>query len=210
MTGISPSKVASCHKQTHRAATQTSRCQKAFIHPIHILMITVFVDNYNPISQKFYDSVLHSVQFHRLICPSCGHSACLTVHGYYTRHLKTAEGSLSLRICRLYCSCCSHTHAILPSCLVPYSQVSLPEHMQIVQAYEDGGSLESVMVQNPSIDESNCRYIIRKYLSYWKQRLLSEQISLTSDGFIVRCFQCFLKQFMQIHRTPNILFINTT
>lgn len=176
---------------------------------MHMLMITVFVDNYNPISQDFYDSVLNSIQFHRLTCP-CGHSACLTIHGYYSRRVKTSDGDFSLRICRVYCSCCHHTHAVLLSSLVPYSQVSLSGHIEILSAYENGMQPDTLMEQNPSIDESNCRYIIRKYLLYWKQRLLSAQLLLSSTALIARCFSCFFKQFMQIRCTPNILFMNTT
>ena len=172
-------------------------------------MITVFVDNYNPISQHFYDFVLNSIQFHRLTC-TCGDSACLRVHGYYTRKVKSPKGNVSLRICRVYCSCCHHTHAVLLSSIVPYSQVSLSDHIGIVAAYENGSSPASVMEQTPSIDESNCRYIIRKYSLYWKQRLLSERILLSAPDLVSQCFSCFFKQFMQIRCTPNILFIHTT
>lgn len=197
--------LVSCHKHTHRAATQTSSCQKAFIHPTHILMITVFVDNYNPISQDFYDSVLNSIQFHQLTCP-CGHSACLTIHGYYTRRVKNPEGDVLLRICRVYCSCCHHTHAVLLSSMVPYSQISLAGHMEILSAHENGIFPDSLMERNPSIDESNCRYIIRRFLQYWKQRLLSERILLSQDNLVPQCFSHFFKQFMQIRCAPNILF----
>lgn len=47
-------------------------------------MITISVKDYNQISQDYYDSIINSLQFHRLTC-SCGHSACLTIHGYYRR-----------------------------------------------------------------------------------------------------------------------------
>ncbi len=174
-----------------------------------MLMITVFVDNYNPISQVFYDSVLNSIQFHQLTCP-CGHSACLTIHGYYTRKVKNSSGDAFLRVCRVYCSCCHHTHAVLLSSIVPYSQVSLSAHMKILTAHENGIQPDTLMEQNSSIDESNCHYIIRKFLLYWEQRLLSEQIFLSSIDLVVRCFSCFFRQFMQIRCTPNLLFFNTT
>lgn len=172
-------------------------------------MITVLVDNCNPISQDFYDSVLNSIQLHQLTCP-CGHSACLTIHGYYTRRVKSSDGDVCLRICRVYCSCCHHTHAVLLSSIVPYSQISLPGHMEILTAHENGLSPDTLMEQNPSIDESSCRYIIRNFLLYWKQRLLSERIRLSAVNLVSLCFSHFFKQFMQIRCTPNILFVNTT
>ncbi len=82
--------------------------------------------------------------------------------------------------------------------------------MEILTAHENGCTPNTLMEQNPSIDESNCRYIIRNFLLYWKQRLLSEQILLSSPDLVSLCFSYFFKQFMQIRCTPNILFLNTT
>ena len=173
-------------------------------------MITVFVEENNPLTPNFYNNLIASLQFHQLTCP-CGHSGCLSVHGYYTRSLKTPNGKLPFRICRVICSHCHHTHALLPSSLVPYSQVSLEEHVDIISSHENGEAWKNLMEHNPSIDESNCRHIIRTFLHHWKQRLLSEKISLSDRAALIHdCFSTFARQFMQIHRTPNILFINTT
>ena len=164
----------------------------------------------NPLTSDFYNHLIDSLQFHRLTC-TCGHSSCLSIHGYYTRSLKTPQGNSSLRICRVICSCCHRTHALLPSSLVPYSQISLKEHVDIISSHQDKDGWVSLMNRNPSIDESNCRHIIRSFRHHWKQRLLSERVSLCDRAALIRnCFSAFARQFMQIHRTPNILFINTT
>ncbi len=173
-------------------------------------MITIFVEDYNPITQTFYNNLINSLQLHRLTC-TCGHAACLSIHGYYTRFLKKPEGRISFRICRVICSCCHHTHALLPSFMVPYSQISMNEQVEVISAHEAKEGLENLMDRNPSIDESNCRYIIRSFLRHWKQRLLSEKITLSDKAVLCRdCFSSFARQFMQIHCTPNILFLNTT
>lgn len=173
-------------------------------------MITIFVQENNPLTQNFYNNLINNLQFHSLTC-TCGHSACLSIHGYYSRSLKTPEGKSTLRICRVICSCCHRTHALLPSSVVPYSQVSMTEHVEIISCHENGTGIETLMNHNPSIDESNCRYIIRCFLKHWKQRLLSEKISISdTTTLICSCFSAFAKQFMQIHCTPNILFMNTT
>lgn len=175
-----------------------------------ITMITLFVEEYNPITPSFYNNLITNLQLHRLTC-TCGHSGCLSVHGYYTRSLKTPEGKLPFRICRVICSCCFHTHALLPSSMVPYSQISLAEHVDIISSHEDTKQSETLMNHNPSIDESNCRYIIRNFLHHWKQRILSEKITLSDRASLIRdCFSAFARQFMQIHCTSNILFMNTT
>ena len=173
-------------------------------------MITLFVEEYNHLTPNFYNNLIANLQFNRITC-TCGHSGCLTIHGYYIRHLKTMEGKLPFRICRVICSCCHHTHALLPSSIVPYSQISMKDHVAILSCHESKGRLNKLIDKNPTIDESNCRYIIRCFLKHWKQRLLSEQISISDTANLVcNCFRTFFRQFMQIHCTSNILFINTT
>ena len=173
-------------------------------------MITIFVEESNPLTPNFYNNLINSLQFHRLTC-TCGHSACLSIHGYYTRSLKTPEGKSSFRICRVICSCCHHTHALLPSSMVPYSQISMEEHVEVISCHETKEGWETLMHRNPSIDEGNCRYIVRSFLKHWKQRLLSGKITLSDRTLLIRdCFTAFSRQFMQIRCTPNILFMNTT
>ena len=175
-----------------------------------MLMITVSVDFCNPISQKFYDDVINSLQFHRLSCP-CGHSGCLTIHGYYDRTVKSRDCDLLLHICRVICSECGHTHALLLSSIVPYSQISLPDQMDILDHALSDGDFSAIMDATPSIDESSIRSVIRRFRRHWKQRLLSEAILLSlSTDFIRACFSAFGRQFMQIKSTPNILFLTPT
>lgn len=175
----------------------------------HILMITLKTDNNNPLTQKTYNQLIAGLQFHQLTC-TCGHSGSLSVHAYYMRSLKAPEGKLRLRICRVVCSYCGRTHALLPSSIVPYSQIPLQAQVAIISAYETADSTESVMNRIPSIDESNCAYIIRQYCCHWKQRLLSERIVICDTSLVSRCFSAFFRQFMQIKSIPNILFFNTT
>ena len=109
------------------------------------------------------------------------------------------------------CKCCGHTHAVLLSSMVPHSQISLAEHVTIINNYEKSLSHDSVINDNPSIDEGCCRYIIKQYLKHWKQKLLSEHIFLNSlPDLTASCLSLFSCQFMQIKRLPNVLFLNTT
>lgn len=175
-----------------------------------MLMITFSADFCNPVSQVFYDSLIARIQFHQLSC-SCGHSGCLTIHGYYSRNLKQAERLLSLRICRVKCSCCGKTHALIPSFLVPYSQVSLPHQVEIIASSEKGEAPLPVMEQTPSIDENTAAAILRRYRRFWRQRLLAQSIPLLPLPLLIRrCFDAFGRQFLQIRSTPNLLFSSTT
>lgn len=173
-------------------------------------MITLFFEICNPLTQKIYDDALSSLQFHQLIC-TCGHCACLSVHGYYLRGLKTPDGLIRLRICRLRCRECHRTHALLPSLIVPYSQISAHDQAHIIRLFHDKPALRSLLDRVPCIDENNVKYILRSYLLHWEQRLLACSIPLSPlKELIPRCFSAYCRQFMQIKRTPNILFPLTT
>lgn len=169
-------------------------------------MITIFVDFCNLITQDFYDGIIDSLQFHQLSCPCCGHSACLTVHGYYDRSVRSNGTSCVLHICRVACSQCGHTHALLPSPIVPYSQVPLAD-----QADAIAGQARAVMERNPLVDESSIRHILRQFRLHWQQKLLSQGITLQPLYTLVYgCFSHFSRQFMQIKGTPNTLFPRPT
>ena len=173
-------------------------------------MILISVRDFNQFSQDFYDSVINSLQFHQLKC-SCGHSACLSIHAYYTRRIFLPDGVHSLRICRVRCSECGRTHALLLSSLVPYDRISLLDQHAVICAYADGSDRNAVCDQNPSVDENNVKSIIRRYKRFWLQRLLSESIPLREIPSLIRsCFSFYSMQFMQIRRTAARLFVLTT
>lgn len=173
-------------------------------------MITVTVKDNNTISQEYYDSIVNSLQLHQLTC-FCGHSACLVIHGYYIRRVLLPEGILYLRILRVKCTECGRTHAILLSSLVPYSWIRLSDQMIIIAACEDGTDRNAVCGLNPFIDENHIKSVIRRYVRHWMQRLLSEGIHLAPVYDLIRkCFAVYSMQFMQIRRTSNILYSNTT
>lgn len=168
-------------------------------------MITLSVDNYNLVSQDFYDNTISNLQFHQLTC-TCGLSAGLTIHGYYYRSIKSGDGIVRLRICRVKCSHCGRTHALLLTSFVPYSQILLHDQVEILVDFEKDRLASSVMERTPSIDENNLRMVIRQYRRHWQQRLLAARIPLHSPNLICLCFSHFARQFMQIKNTPNILF----
>ena len=169
-------------------------------------MITIFVRDCNQISQSFYDSVISNLPFHQLTC-SCGHSACLSIHGYYRRTVKLPSGLLRLRVCRVKCSECGATHAILLSSMVPYSQIPLSDQQRICNDYEEGRCVSSVCEINPSIDENNVKSILRNYRCCWREKLRSLRIPLSPVKALIRsCFSDYSSQFMQIHRRVNKLF----
>jgi len=63
------------------------------------------------------------------LCPCCRAGGDCNVHGYYKRYLVDyCNGmiiSKRIRILRLICKTCGHTHAVLPDIIVPYAQYSV-------------------------------------------------------------------------------------
>ena len=98
-------------------------------------MITLFIKEINTLSPNFYNNYISNIQMHQLTC-TCGHSACLKIHGYYKRFIKTNNGKLCFNICRVKCAFCNKTHALLLSSMVPYSQLPLKDHVCAIQSYE--------------------------------------------------------------------------
>lgn len=172
-------------------------------------MITISVSDYNQFSQDYYDSVINSLQLHRLKC-SCGHCACLSIHAYYCRSVFLPDSILSLRVCRVRCSECGRTHALLLSSIVPYCRISLSRQVVVVQAFEDCSSPGS-LCDDDMFDENNVKSVILRYRRFWRERLRSERIPLLPlPDLILACFAIYSMQFMQIHRGINILFAGTT
>lgn len=173
-------------------------------------MITVFTSNFNSISQRFYDDLISGIQLHQLKCPCCRHSGFMSYYGRYKRHVYIEGGKPCIYIQRVRCSC-GHTHALLPSSIVPYSRVLL--WAQVFLAINGSGLIAVTKLMNAgvNIDERTARYIWRNYILKWKQRLSSYLISLSDiPSLISGCFRCVSRQFMQNKRTPNILFLSST
>lgn len=173
-------------------------------------MIIVTVEDFNNFSQDYYNSVIDNLQFHQLKC-TCNQSGCLFIHAYYNRGVYTPYGIVYIRICRVRCEACGRTHALLLSSLVPYDRIPFCYQHQIVCAYEDGTDPNAVCECNNFVDENSVKAVVRRYRSFWQQRLLSEFISLDDAVSLSReCLDLYSRQFMQIHATVAIPFFNTT
>ena len=169
-------------------------------------MITITVEDYNNFSQEFYDFVINSLQLHSLKC-KCGHSGCLSIHAYYKRGVATPAGIIILWICRVKCSGCGHTHALLLSSMVPYSRVTLCDQVEVAQAVENHTDRNNLTIRNPFISIHQVKLISRRYRLHWRQRLLSERIPFLPLARLVKeCFDIYSAQFLQISRLPNVLF----
>ncbi len=205
--------LSSVAKKKDRIQTLPSRScpvphKRALLLCVHKTMITILFKDCNDFSQNFYDDMINRLQLHMVKCP-CGKSGCLIRHGHYRRKIKVMSLLISLIVQRVWCKECHHTHALIPSFLVPYSRILLEDQQNLLDCMENHRPLDDVMQQNLLIDENNAKYILRQFRKHWKQRLLSIGASV-SGALTIPCLSVYSKQFMQIHRTRNILFLPPT
>lgn len=165
-------------------------------------MITVKTENYNLISQDFYNKTIDSLDLNLISCV-CGHSGCLIRHGFYKRSIQLADRILSLSVVRVYCKICGHTHALLLSSMVPYSQIPLALHVRLIQAYEHETGFRNILEEQYLVDENNLKSIIRNYRLHWKQRLLSMRLYLPDiPSLISGCFSLFSDSSCRLNQPP--------
>ena len=173
-------------------------------------MITIKTENYNLISQDFYNKTIDSLDLNLIPC-TCGHSGCLIRYGYYKRNVQLKDDVITLTLVRVYCTACGHTHALLLSSIVPYSQIPLNVQVSAIHAHESGLTLHRILADQCFIDENNLRSVIRSYRLHWKERLRSADLSFSERAsLVIGCFSHFSRQFMQIKTTVNKLFLLPT
>ncbi len=170
--------------------------------------IHVFIEKIKSFSQKNYNKIINDFSFHKLSC-TCKQKGSLIKHGYYNRSIKTPEGLIKLSIIRVYCKNCKKTHPILLSWIIPYSRILYHDQVAIIHAYLNHLFFEPIMLSKLLIDERNIRSIIHHYFSHWKERIASFG-GVLFLSMVKLCFKYFVRQFMQIKCTPNILFMETT
>lgn len=86
-----------------------------------------------------FDKYVNSVKIEALRCPFCGAKHALSPFASYKRHLVTYDNNSAqdniITISRYICSSCGHTHALLPSILIPYMTFSFKFTVSLIHDY---------------------------------------------------------------------------
>lgn len=179
-------------------------------------MIELFSDFGKCFSQDFYNNVVDDALIPHLQCPSCNHTGCLVKFGKYTRSVKTEGILIRLKVQRVICKECSgpkrkHTHALIPSDLVPYSQVPMSDQLDIIISSDSGEDIEEVLERNPLLDMNYVYRLLSLYRHVWEAMIISANIFLREASVTCRlCFSIYSMQFMQIKKVPICLFLPST
>lgn len=192
---------------------RTQRQLNFYLLPhISIYMITVQCQFFKSLTQNIYNKFIDRLNIVTIRCPSCGHVGFLVFYGTYPRKVINPDSTDQIYIQRVKCNHCSHTHAIFPQCVVPYSSVLLNDQVSIIQLYEeehDQSLLEDSFIH---IDSYHIHRVITNYLDKWKERMKSEDMSfdMSISQLVSFAFDHFRLQFLQIHKGANFLFIPST
>jgi len=131
-------------------------------------MITLIDKKNKLFSQKFYNKLIQNIDIHSLSC-SCNVKGHLIKHGFYNRKIKISGNYITLNIQRVLCKSCGKTHALLTKEFVPYSRISMDDHLLIIKTHLDKTSkkaskkYEDILIENELINENSIKYIILNY-----------------------------------------------
>ena len=144
-------------------------------------MITFNFPKNNIINQSNYENSVNRIDFSSIACSKCGCCDGFQIHGYYERSVRTGPVKNTIRILRVICPHCKITHALLPSCMIPYTQRTLKDTLIMY------------------------RWIIKK--ETFNHVLISDFPSVSlSDLFILkRSFHLFKDVILKFHPSPPVI-----
>ncbi len=188
------------------------------------IMITITVQEFNTLSQKYYDQIINELNLYAVKC-CCGESGCLSYHGSYERWICSPtpdepDRRYRLIVQRVKCSVCGHTHALMLSSMVPYSSILLEDQIGILQENKQECTDAEKITGVTEEEKQHCTCepgisilpVLRRFRKYWKQPLFSMGLSIFSSlsDIIQAAFHKHGLQCMQIIQTRNSLWKVTT
>lgn len=148
---------------------------------------------------QLYDSIIDNIPFASIKCTNCYHSG-FQKHCYYYRTLYNSysRSFTRIKILRLICPNCGKTHAFLLSSMIPYSKFPLDLTIDICQLASEK-QIREFLDLHIEIILDTLRSMKRRFRLFWKQRLLSCDISFDIFSITNKCIAFFQRQFMQNH-----------
>lgn len=159
--------------------------------------------------QRLYSDETAIIQLDDICCPHCGKKGSLRHHGFYMRRLIVCGICFTVSIHRLRCYECGHTHALMPSFIIPYEKKFCIDLLSLLNERH-----YDFRKNYPDLSSNDIMHLRHKYSSlassFSTQNILSDVIA-TCDQFIKvsetfihkRLFPCF-KSKRQIGNVPGI------
>lgn len=168
--------------------------------PEQVSMIIVLTNMIAEITQLDYNQIIYALNLLALPCPHC---KCIgmCIFAYYFRKVKncSSDEKTKLRILRVRClnEECKKTHAILPSTIVPYSQITMADTIDIIQCESKDKELE-ILGRNILLDPKDIYRTKRRFTEYWKSKIADIKAAMGDSSFFTACIDKFKRHFMQI------------
>lgn len=158
-------------------------------------------------------------------CPFCGSAGNCRPHAYYDRWILDFHDGTAfqerLRILRLCCESCHHTHAVLPDFIIPYSTYGITFVLQVLQTYFNRSHADSLCTVDKicSFFDISCRLLyrwldlFRKHKFQWLGVLTDSEVSEAAfidnlqhrssfSDFLADFFHRMAFSFLQNHTSP--------
>lgn len=150
-------------------------------------------------TQEDYDQEIDLLQINSMKCPNkkCG-SCGLVNHAYYVRSMRFDAKVIKLKVLRIRCYACGHSHALLPTFIVPYSQIPLFDQCHIISLFLQFKLNDFDSLINSQLDCFDIKRVIHNFNQCWKERLVIMKKSI-HDSLTPITNTYFDCQFMQIH-----------
>lgn len=166
-------------------------------------MIIVLTTMISEITQSDYDQIVNAINLLTLPCPHC---KCIgmCIFAYYVRKVKNASCSekTNLRILRVQCKNeeCRATHALLPSTIVPYSQITMYDTIDMINASSEEDEHE-ILDRNVHIDPKDILRVKLRYSLFWQSWISEITETMGETSFFTSCIEKFKMHFMQVPPT---------
>lgn len=166
--------------------------------------------------QEWFDKTVEKSNFLGQVCPYCNSKEQMIPHDTYSRYMITIKGnrieSVLLRIPRVKCTSCGHTHAVLPEMLIPYSSYSLRFVLTVLKDYflhvhTVGQICEAYQIAHSTLYAFRALFLSHKRLILGVLNDALEQavdfIAELDGQFLFRFWKSFRFSFLQADHTAD-------
>lgn len=150
--------------------------------------------------KKWYEDAAGLPPGPQTSCPFCRAEGYLRLFGHYKRYLVEWDGHAqktnTITVSRYICDHCGHTHAFLPSCIVPYRSYSLRFLLTVLRSYYTRACPVEQVCGHYGITISMLYRLVRLFReqkALWLGVL--EDVSVSSRRFINLMDGAFLREF---------------
>lgn len=166
--------------------------------------------------QEWFDQAVGDLMLSDQCCPYCGAKGSMKLHDSYSRYMVTLKENKpvteSLRVSRVKCISCGHTHALLPEMLIPYSSYSLRFVLSVLEAYILHAHTVEDICEVYQISHSTL-YVFRNLFLSHKQMILglledaqekaSDFIGKLDGKLLFRFWESFRYSFLQAYHASD-------